>query len=84
MFAWDSLLSGKDQVDVEIFVQNAMAMKRQLSTATPRQQRTISGAPITTAAGAGIAAISGDTGWTGAAIGAFVGGVAGNSKCSRQ
>lgn len=61
-----------------------MVMKRQLRTATQQQQRTMSGAPITTAAGAGIAAISGDTGWTGVASGAFLGGVAGNSKGSRQ
>jgi len=39
---------------------------------------------IGAAAGAGIAAISGGSGWTGAAIGAVAGGVAGNIHGSRQ
>ncbi len=37
---------------------------------TPREQGTVSGAAIGAAAGAGIAAISGGSGWTGAAVGA--------------
>ena len=41
---------------------------------TPQQQGTMSGAAIGAAAGAGIAAISGGSGWTGAAIGAVAGG----------
>ena len=40
------------------------------TTMTPQQQGTVSGAAIGAAAGAGIAAISGGSGWTGAAIGA--------------
>ena len=51
---------------------------------TPQQQVTVSGAAIGAAAGAGIAAIAGGSGWTGAAIGAVAGGVAGNIKGSRQ
>ncbi len=54
------------------------------TTMTPQQQGTVSGAAIGTAAGAGIAAISGGSGWTGAAIGGVIGGVAGNIKGSRQ
>ena len=50
---------------------------------TPQQQVTMSGAAIGAAAGAGIAAISGGSGWTGAAIGAVAGGVAGNIHGSR-
>ena len=37
---------------------------------TPQQQGTMSGAAIGAAAGAGIAAIAGGSGWTGAAVGA--------------
>jgi osmotically inducible lipoprotein OsmB len=48
---------------------------------TPQQQGTMSGAAIGAAAGAGIAAISGGSGWTGAAIGGVAGG---NIKGSRQ
>ena len=51
---------------------------------TPQQQGTVSGAAIGAAAGAGIAAISGGSGWTGAAVGAVAGGVVGNIKGSRQ
>ena len=51
---------------------------------TPQQQGTVSGAAIGAAAGAGIAAISGGSGWTGAAIGAVAGGVIGNIKGSKQ
>jgi uncharacterized protein YcfJ len=51
---------------------------------TPQQQGTVSGAAIGAAAGAGIAAISGGSGWTGAAIGAVAGGVVGNIKGSKQ
>ena len=48
-----------------------------------REQGTISGAAIGAAAGAGIAAISGGSGWTGAAIGAVAGGLVGNMKGSQ-
>ena len=51
---------------------------------TPQEQGTLSGAAIGAAAGAGIAAISGGSGWTGAAIGAVAGGVVGNIKGSKQ
>ena len=51
---------------------------------TPQQQGTVSGAAIGAAAGAGIAAISGGSGWTGDAIGAVAGGVVGNIKGSKQ
>ena len=51
---------------------------------TPQQQGTETGAAIGAAAGAGIAAISGGSGWTGAAIGAVAGGVVGNIKGSKQ
>jgi hypothetical protein len=51
---------------------------------TPQQQGTMSGAAIGAAAGAGIAAISGGSGWTGAAIGAVAGGVVGHMKGSNQ
>jgi hypothetical protein len=54
------------------------------TTMTPQQQGTVSGAAIGAAAGAGIAAISGGSGWTGAAIGAVAGGVVGNIKGSKQ
>ena len=50
------------------------------TTMTPQQQGTVSGAAIGGLAGAGIAAISGGSGWTGAAIGAVAGGVVGNIK----
>ncbi len=40
------------------------------TTMTPQQQGTVSGAAIGAAAGAGIAAIAGGSGWTGAAVGA--------------
>ena len=45
---------------------------------TREQQGTLSGAGIGAAAGAGIASLSGGSGWTGAAIGAVAGGIAGN------
>jgi len=51
---------------------------------TAQQQGTVSGAAIGAAAGAGIAAISGGSGWTGAAIGAVAGGVVGNIKGKQQ
>jgi osmotically inducible lipoprotein OsmB len=51
---------------------------------TPQQQGTMSGAAIGAAAGAGIAAISGGSGWTGAAIGAVGGGIVGNIKGGKQ
>ena len=51
---------------------------------TPQQQGTVTGAAIGAAAGAGIAAISGGSGWTGAAIGAVAGGVVGNIKGGKQ
>jgi len=51
---------------------------------TPQQQGTVTGAAIGAAAGAGIAAISGGSGWTGAAIGAIAGGVIGNIQGSKQ
>ena len=51
---------------------------------TPQQQGTVTGAAVGAAAGAGIAAISGGSGWTGAAIGAVAGGVVGNIKGSKQ
>jgi hypothetical protein len=54
------------------------------TTMTPQQQGTVSGAAIGTAAGAGIAAISGGSGWTGAAIGAVAGGVIGHIKGGQQ
>lgn len=54
------------------------------TTMTPQEQGTLSGAAIGAAAGAGIAAISGGSGWTGAAIGAVAGGVVGNIKGSKQ
>ena len=47
---------------------------------TPQQQGTMSGAAIGAAADAGIAAIAGGSGWTGAAVGAVAGGVVGNMK----
>lgn len=50
---------------------------------TPQQQGTMSGAAIGAAAGAGIAAIAGGSGWTGAAIGAVAGGLVGNMKGSQ-
>ncbi|RWU21132.1 hypothetical protein DM813_18190 [Pseudomonas alkylphenolica] len=45
-----------------------------------QQQGTLSGAAIGAAAGAGIAAISGGSGWTGAALGAAAGGVVGHIR----
>ena len=51
---------------------------------TPQQQGTVTGAVIGAAAGAGIAAIAGGSGWTGAAIGAVAGGVVGNIKGGKQ
>jgi len=51
---------------------------------TAQQQGTMSGAAIGAAAGAGIAAIAGGSGWTGAAIGAVGGGIVGNIKGGRQ
>ena len=50
---------------------------------TRTQQGTLSGAAIGAAGGAGIAALSGGSGWTGAAIGAVAGGIAGNMKSKR-
>jgi len=50
---------------------------------TRKQQGTLSGAAIGAAGGAGIAALSGGSGWTGAAIGAVAGGIAGNIKSKR-
>ena len=54
------------------------------TTMTPQQQGTVSGAAIGGLAGAGIAAVSGGSGWTGAAIGAVAGGVVGNIKAKNQ
>ena len=54
------------------------------TTMTPQEQGTLSGAAIGAAAGAGIAAIAGGSGWTGAAIGAVAGGVVGNIKGKQQ
>ena len=54
------------------------------TTMTPEQQGTVTGAAIGAAAGAGIAAITGGSGWTGAAVGAVAGGVVGNIKGSKQ
>ena len=51
---------------------------------TPQQQGTVCGAAIGAAAGAGIAAISGGSGWTGAAIGGVVCGTVGNIKGKQQ
>jgi uncharacterized protein YcfJ len=51
---------------------------------TPQQQGPMCGAAIGAAAGAGIAAISGGSGWTGAAIGAVGGGIVGNIKGGKQ
>lgn len=51
---------------------------------TAQQQGTLSSAAIGAAAGAGIAAISGGSGWTGAAIGGVVGGTVGNIKGRQQ
>ena len=51
---------------------------------TPQQQGTVSGAAIGAAAGAGIAAIAGGSGWTGAAVGAVAGGVVGHMKADKQ
>ena len=65
----------------------AMALAASLlgcTTMTPQEQGTVSGAVIGAAAGAGIAAISGGSGWTGAAIGAVAGGVVGNIKGGKQ
>ena len=44
------------------------------------EKDTLGGAGIGAAAGAGIAALSGGSGWTGAAIGAVAGAVVGNIK----
>jgi len=49
-----------------------------------QQQGTLSGAAIGGAAAAGIASIAGGSAWTGLAIGAAAGGVAGNIKANRQ
>ena len=51
---------------------------------TAQQQGTVSGAAIGAAAGAGIAAIAGGSGWTGAAVGAVVWGTVGNIKGKQQ
>ena len=61
-----------------------VAMMIGCTSMTPQQQGTVTGAAIGAAAGAGIAAISGGSGWTGAAIGAVAGGVVGNIKGSKQ
>lgn len=50
---------------------------------TPQQQGAVSSAAIGAAAGAGIAAVSGGSGWTGAAVGAVAGGVVGHMKGSK-
>ena len=62
----------------------ALAVTVGCTSMTPQQQGTVSGAAIGAAAGAGIAAISGGSGWTGAAIGAVAGGVIGNIRGSKQ
>jgi hypothetical protein len=62
----------------------AAALAIGCTSMTPQQQGTVTGAAIGAAAGAGIAAISGGSGWTGAAIGAVAGGVVGNIKGSKQ
>lgn len=49
-----------------------------------QQQGTVSGAAIGAVAGAGIASIAGGSAWTGLAVGAAAGGVAGNIKANRQ
>ena len=49
---------------------------------TTEQQGTLSGAAIGGAAGAGIAAIAGGSAWTGLAIGAAAGGVAGHMRAT--
>ena len=54
------------------------------TTMTPQEQGPVTGAALGAAAGAGIAAIAGGSGWTGAAIGAVAGGVIGNIKGSKQ
>ena len=51
---------------------------------TPREQGTDSVAATGAAAGAGIAAIAGGSGWTGAAIGGILGGTIGNIKGKQQ
>lgn len=51
---------------------------------TTEQQGTLSGAAIGGAAGAGIAAIAGGSAWTGLAIGAAAGGVAGHMRATNQ
>ena len=62
----------------------AMTLLGACTNMTPQQQGTMSGAAVGAVAGAGIAAISGGSGWTGAAIGAVTGGVVGNIKGSKQ
>jgi osmotically inducible lipoprotein OsmB len=51
---------------------------------TPQQESTAKGAAVGALAGAGIAAVSGGSGWTGAAVGAVAGGVVGNIKGGKQ
>ncbi|MEJ8852388.1 hypothetical protein [Variovorax rhizosphaerae] len=60
------------------------AMLSACTNMNPQQQGTVSGSAIAAAAGAGIAAISGGSGCTGAAVGAIAGGVAGNIKGGRS
>ncbi len=67
-----------------VFAVSAAAVVIGCTTMTPQQQGTVTGAAIGAAAGAGIASISGGSGWTGAAIGAVAGGVVGNIKGSTQ
>jgi hypothetical protein len=50
---------------------------------TTEQQGTLSGAALGGAAGAGIAAIAGGSAWTGLAIGAAAGGVAGHMRATQ-
>jgi len=58
----------------------ALAAGGGCTTMSPQQQGAVSGAAV----GAGIAAIAGGSGWTGAAIGGVVGAVAGNIKASQH
>lgn len=67
-----------------ILAVTAAAVVIACTSMTPQQQGTVTGAAVGAAAGAGIAAISGGSGWTGAAIGAVAGGVVGNIKGSKQ
>lgn len=66
------------------FVVLALISLAACTNMSSEQQGTVTGAGLGAAAGAGIAAISGGDGWTGAAIGAVAGGVAGNMKGREQ